>query len=79
MRKGASHQRRPSAISSPGVVTKHRLAAWREQKARVAAVTASLTDLAGAGEKVRGRGMGRGKGRSKGMGRGRGRGKGRMV
>jgi hypothetical protein len=43
--RGVSHQRTPSAISSPGVVTRHREAACREMKVRQAPVMARLTDL----------------------------------
>jgi len=40
-----SHHLRAKAISSPGVVTKHKLAAWSDDSVRAAAVMAKFTDL----------------------------------
>eukprot|EP00983_Pelagomonas_calceolata_P035852 1122102-Pelagomonas_calceolata.AAC.1 len=47
MRKGVSHHLKAKAISSPGVVTRHKLAACSEVRVRAAAVMAIFTDLQG--------------------------------
>jgi hypothetical protein len=43
-RNGASHRPKPTAISSPGVVTRHKLALCSAQKVKEAAVIAMLIE-----------------------------------